>query len=242
MANSITVDAVDIERLSKDLKLFGGARTVGYAARSAINTMAFENRKIFRAEMDNKLTLRNKFTQGSIRTQRAVGTDVNTMHSVSGSVQGYMALQETGGIVNPNSGSASVPVPTATARQGSLKRMVAQRMRRKNINLATINLRGKIRTGRYKSKSQEIAANVRQAAREYAEFVFLETSRARAIYQLSGSSRRPKMRMVWNLNKKTTRIRRQDILSGSLKKLERKTDEIMLDATLFQMRRNRLFR
>ena len=84
-----------------------------------INTVAgFAHVQSVRNVRD-RMTLRNAYTERSIRFYKAnPKTDATKINAITGSVQPYMATQETGGYRRPKRGR-KVPVATLRARGGS---------------------------------------------------------------------------------------------------------------------------
>lgn len=94
-----------------------------------INTVAgFAHVQSIRNVRD-RMTLRNQYTERSVRFYKAnPKTDTSKINAITGSVQPYMATQETGGYRRPKQGR-KVPVATLRARGGSPSRVVRKRYR-----------------------------------------------------------------------------------------------------------------
>lgn len=75
----------------------------------------------------DRMTLRNAYTERSIRFYKANSkANAEKINAITGSVQPYMATQETGGYRRPKRGR-KVPVATLFARGGSSTRVVRKR-------------------------------------------------------------------------------------------------------------------
>jgi hypothetical protein len=83
----LRVDTRDLERLHPNLQS-ARTRALPYAVRDALNQQAFTGRKLWQDRMKRSLTLRNKWTLGSVRFEKPRGTNVGTIQSVPRSVAG----------------------------------------------------------------------------------------------------------------------------------------------------------
>lgn len=92
-----------------------------------INTVAgFAHVQSVRNVRD-RMTLRNQYTERSIRFYKASPkANAAKINAITGSIQPYMATQETGGYRRPKRGR-KVPVATLFARGGSPTRVVRKR-------------------------------------------------------------------------------------------------------------------
>lgn len=99
------------------------------AVAETINTVAgFAHVQSIR-NVRERLTLRNQYTERSIRFYKASPkADASKINAITGSVQPYMALQETGGYRRPKQGRKA-PVATLRARGGSATRVVRRKYR-----------------------------------------------------------------------------------------------------------------
>lgn len=98
------------------------------AVKATLNDTAFGVRQKIQKDLPSNFTIRNRFTERSIRVNKVVGNNIKTMFSEVGSVQEYMKTQEDGGVVR--SRTSTLPIPTREARIGkSSKKMVARRFK-----------------------------------------------------------------------------------------------------------------
>lgn len=75
----------------------------------------------------SRMTLRNQYTTNSIRFYKAnPKKDTSKINAVTGSIQPYMALQETGGYKRPRKGKTLME-PTLAARGGNSQSVVKRR-------------------------------------------------------------------------------------------------------------------
>lgn len=102
------VDAKDISRLANRLKKV----QVKYAVLNTLNDIAALADKAQREQLGKEFVLRNKYTLGSLRTSKA---RLSKLQSEAGSIQGYLAKQETGGTkTGKGGGGANVPTNFAS--------------------------------------------------------------------------------------------------------------------------------
>src|SRR6476661_8835723 len=90
------VEFKGLDKLMRDLKK-AKATAVPYAIKTALNSQAYEARRLWHREIHDAFTLRNQFTERSVMVVRAAGKGAQMQASV-GSPQGYMAFQEQGGV------------------------------------------------------------------------------------------------------------------------------------------------
>lgn len=170
----VTVDTRGFDRLERIL-VNTRSRAIPYATRNALNDMAFAARKQWRTEMERSFILRNRWTVGSIRVEKASGTDVGTMHSVVGSVSSYLGKQEFGG----TSREDAIPRPRAAGQPASMPthtRTVRARYR----------LSGKIGKGRRPKLGKK-------------RLVYLDSPKA-GLYEVWGHGKKGGRRIVWDMS------------------------------------------
>ena len=91
------------------------------------------------------------------------------------------------------------------------------------------------------NKGQKLRAATRMARAQGAKYVFLDISReSRGMYQVMGSKRRPKLRLVWNMSKDSVEIRKHATLGPTYAKMNRRFPRIAKAAFLSQLKRHRL--
>lgn len=170
------------------------------AARRALNRTAFDAREEWQEQMRTRLTLRNRWTEGSVRVIQARGTKPERMVATVGSLADYMALQEEGGTIS-KSHKHGVTIPTTIAsgegRASHRKKVVRRPNRLPNIVLAN-------RVGQTRKQRNAIA--IRQALADGRKYVFLELERRAGIFRLSGGARRTKLDMVWDITRPAVQI------------------------------------
>lgn len=231
------IDDRDIKRLEKDLKTFG-ARALPFATRKTLNDTAFAAQRIARADVRNELTLRNRFTEQSIRvTQERRELVIRRQQAIVGSIADYMEDQEFGA-TKTKGGKRGVAIPTSysAGQQGQQPRT---RLPRRANKLANIRL-AKRRT-RGASKRQENFIKVKQAAESGQKYVFLDLRRREGIFRVLGGKRRPRIKMVHDLTRKSVVIPRNPWLQPATAEASRMLPAFYADALRFQLRRLGLF-
>ena len=122
--------SADVETKSYTLAMrVIGKTAVPRAVATALNATAEAVTKQAIRNVRRKLIVRTQFTLRSIRQLRtARGTNLKTMHSRSGSISPYLAIQDEGGTIRAS--KQKIPLPTLQARTGrSIQRRIASRYR-----------------------------------------------------------------------------------------------------------------
>ncbi len=240
--------SVDMRKLVKlELTLERFSKTaVPFASRQTLNQLAFQTRQQYLSNARSKLTLRNKFTERSIRFDKTRSLNMGTMETRAGSVQQYMATQEFGG-TEVSAGKQGVAIPTNVAATGSRGtnrvKDVRSAMRRKNIRLRR-------KTTRAKTKAQRIRVRMIDAIKSGNRFIFLDLGRRKGIFRVVGGSRRrkvgkgvlrgAKLHMVYDLTRKSINIPRNAMLGPAVKQVALRGPRIHVRNLQFQARRLRL--
>lgn len=167
------------------------AKGLAFAQRNTINDMAFATQTASRAAIRSEFVNRNTWTVRSIHVDRAKTTRDS---AVVGSTEKYMADQEYGAIGGPRH------VPTPAAAGQSNRSAVRTQVVRKRMRMNAIQLGGK-RVQAGSAKARNVAA-VHQAKANGEKFVYLERGRVKGIYQVFGTKRKPRTRMVQNLTRR----------------------------------------
>ena len=196
----LTIDLSGFKEFQRDLAQLR-ERSIPHAVRSALNDAAFDARKIWLTEVKEKLTLRNSYTERSMRVEKARGTKLAGMQSVLGSTAEHMAHQEQGQ-THTTSGKHGVAVPTSAASGQGLKSKRTKSIRRANY-LSAINLSKRV-TG---IRQRRNAAALAMAARSGGGFVYLDLGRRKGIFRVDGRKRGLRIRMVYDLSRRITKAK-----------------------------------
>jgi hypothetical protein len=232
------IDAMlrDLEKMQK--------RAIPHAMRNAVNTAAFEARSVWQREIGASFTLRNKFTQNSIRVTKAFGTNTARMAARVGSVAPYMDEQERGATIRGKSRSKPIPAPAAAGQAPGTKRTKAVRP---GSYLGRIRV---VRRARAVSPKQRNLMTMLLAQQRGEQHAVLERPNGgKGIFRISGGKtfkrkrlgrRRFRLRLLYDLSKRSVRVPAEPTLQRTLKAVERKLPHIFSAALLEQLRRNHI--
>lgn len=205
---------------------------VPYATRNTLTRSAFVARSEWTRQLFFQMTLRNRYTERSLRVEPARGTNVASMEAKVGSVAEYMARREEGAIELPKRGS-HVPIATPVA-SGEGRGRERMRLVRSQSKLANISLNARIGA----TKKQRNAIAIDMARRSGKRFAFIEGERASGIVRVGGGKRRPRIDMVWNLSKSAVRVPPFPTLQMALERTKDHVEDIAVRALLEQIDRH----
>jgi len=226
----IKVDLSDFKRLTRDLEKVSDV-AIPYAARNALNTIAFEGRKLWQAQMRDDFVLRNDWTTRRLFVEKAKGTSLAGMKSVLSSPDAFLVKQEIGG---QESHSVPTGVATGEGRGASPRRKLV----RQPNKVSVIALGKRMHKG---NRKQRNAVAIRTAAAEGRRFVYLELPKRRGLFRISGGARSPQVDMVWDTSKKSHTVHPTPTLRRAVKRLEGKVPAIMTSSLIDQLRRHKVF-
>lgn len=193
----------DVRRLERTLSSIAkhGAK---YAMNATLNNAAFDTRKTALAVIDRKFTLRNGWTKRSVRVNKS---NTRTLKASVGSTEDYLRKQELGGTERP-SGGLGVAIPTTYASGEGENSRTRKRLPRKRNNVRHVKL-SNASAGRGKSRKARNAIKVRQAARGRNKVIAMKTRRGPGIFRVVGGKRRPKVKMILDLSKKSIKLKKK---------------------------------
>jgi len=120
------INRLQIKKLKEELKSYGDEvlpRVIAESINIVVKEAVIQQKKSIRS----KFTLRNKYTENSVRYYKAnPKKTISKMNAVTGSVSPYMDEQEFGGYRRPKKGRA-VPVATLAARGGNANATVRKK-------------------------------------------------------------------------------------------------------------------
>lgn len=227
----------DIKNLENDLKTFAN-KAVPFATRKTLNDAAFATQKIARADMQDGLVLRNKFTVQSIQVEQARTLNVRRQASVIGSTADYMETQEFGGVKSKN-GSEGVRIATSYSAGQSENSRPRMRLPRKPNKIQNIKLTKGRRRGTGLKQRNLIA--IKQASETGRKYVFLDLNKRKGIFKVVGGKRKPKIKMIHDMTKPSVAIPKRPWLAPSYNEAARMLPAFYADALRFQLRRRGLF-
>jgi hypothetical protein len=205
-----------LDRMQRQLETVA-KRSVPFAAREVVNTLAFEGRKIWQAEMASSLTLRNKFTQRRALVEKTRTLKVDAMEAKLGHTEPYMANLEYG---KPERAAKHFrPIPTEVAAgqsKGSLSGGRKKAVRRANVITALGSLKTKGFAGR--SRQAQNARAVSAALKSGKRLALLDFGQRKGIYKVTGGRRRAKVLKLYDLSRKVTPMPKVPTLQRTLAK------------------------
>ena len=213
-----------------------------FAVRNSLNRIAFDARKAWQGTIRDTFILRNQWTERSIQVDKVRGGNSNIagMQSVVGSRNPYMATQESGGVLS-GKGKHGKGIPTSAASGEGKGKVPRRRQVRGKYKLGNIKI-GRRPSKGFKSTRQEIAANVRMAAKAGSRYVFLDVeSKGTGIYELTGGKRRPKMKRLYNLEHPSVKIKPEPTMHRTMTRMNHRFTRVARAEFLKQIKRARLF-
>jgi hypothetical protein len=232
----IKIDTKEIKQYERDLKTFAD-RAYPYATRHTVNTGAFKARELAQGNVRSDMVLRNRFTVGSIRVDKARTLAVSRQAATVGSIADYMETQEFGGIEQSSSGKGvAITTSYSAGQRGQRPRT---RLPRRGNRMIDIHLQKRRKKGTSKAQQNFIA--IREAATSGTKFLYLDLGRRRGIFKVVGGKRKPKINMVYDLTRSSVVIPKNPWLSPAVRDTEKFIPGIYKDALVFQLQRNKLF-
>lgn len=228
----ITADTREVDRLAKHLANFA-RRGLPYAIKDALNKTAFAARRHWQDEIRESFTLRNKYTERSIRVDRARGLNVRSLQATVGSTADYMATQETGGVERGKAGRKGIPGPSAAGLPPGADRtkLVRKRFWRGAIKLAhNPEPRG--------NRSRRNWVAMLQAKRRGDKAVLLERSNGgKGIFRVMGTKRKPKVRLLWSF-KGSVSVPPEPTMRRAVTRTDKDFDAIAKRSLIEQLKRH----
>ena len=204
------IEDKEIKKLESDLKSFR-RRALPFATRNTLNNIAFTTQRHAKRNVQRKLTLKNRWTEQSIRVEQVKTLNIRQQMSVVGSVADYMETQEFGG-VKRKKGKEGVPIATSySAGQGHSKDRT--KLPKKVNKLQSINL--KKQNKRKMTPRQELLVKVQQAVNTGNRYIFHQfPAGKKGIFKVVGGSKGlkrgwpggAKLEMVWDLTQSIVTI------------------------------------
>jgi len=233
----IKINDDQIKDFESHLKTFAN-RAFPFATQNAINSVAFKAQKFAKFNVGRKMTLRNKFTQNSIKVHKTKTLQLSRQSALVGSTEKYMERQEFGGNVQ-KSGKIGVSIPTgySAGQEGAQKRT---RLPKKANRIKNIRLNSK-RSGA-KSRKLNNFLLVREVAQKSNKYVYLDLGRRQGIFKVTGVKNKTKVKMVQDLSRDVVRIPRNPWLKPSTDSATKFLPELYKKALIFQLKRQNIFK
>jgi hypothetical protein len=229
---------IDKKGFKQAAKMFDkAANALDYARRDYVNEVAFEARRGWLKRIEDAFVIRNTFTARSIRVEKARVAKGQVIESKVGSTAPYMDEQEEGGTKTAH-GKHGAPIPTTSAAGQAMKARPRKRQVTARNRMGAINLASSISGRRQKRNAAAIAVAVRSGR----NVAFLDLGKRKGIFRVIGGKRGIRVRMLWDLSKKSLTIPRLPTLEPTLKSISKAEHiRIGVGAMKQQFKRNRLF-
>ena len=234
----VKVNDDNLKQLESDLKTFA-KRAYPFATKNTINSAAFEAQKRYRQNADDNMIQRNKFTRQSIQVEQARTLNVSRQAATVGSIAPYMIDQEFGTNIRKK-GSEGVPIATSYAAGQGENAQPRTRLPRKPNTMKSIQLAKRRKRG--KTKRQQNLIVIRAAAKSGRRYVFLETHRTKGIFRVLGGQRRPRIKMIWNMENTSVVVPANPMLKPAVDQVRKLMPELYRKSLVFQLKRNKLFK
>ena len=232
----LTIDTRQVKQLERDLKLFN-RNALPFATRKTVNDLAWDARREWQGEIRRQLITRNRWTQQSIRVTATRERSIPMQAAVVGSLEGYMRRQEEGGTVVAD-GKQGHPIATSYSAGQSPGARPRTRLPRRPNRLSAIQLDKRRR--RATSRKQRNLIAVKQAAESGRKFVWLDLGRRQGIFRVTGGKRRPKVRMVYDLSRRSVRTPATPTMQPATQATARKLPTIHGQNLLYPLKRHRI--
>lgn len=231
MGISIRVDA---KKAVRDLRTFKNS-AIPFAARNSLNRSAFAARELWQEEIRNSFVTRNRYTERSVRVERASGRDPSAMMAKIGSIADYMGLQEHGGTEHGKSGHKAIPGPVAAGLPPGANRT-------KLVRPANYVGALHVRKGKGRTRAQYNAVAIKMAKRRGERAVLLQRPKGGfGIFKLMGGKRNPKTRLLWDFSRRSVHIKPEPTLQRTLQRVQPRMEAIHLESFVEQLRRHKVF-
>lgn len=211
-------------------------RSVPFAARQTLNSLAFAGREAWQDEMRKSLTLRNRFTERRALVDTARSLRMSTMEARLGHTEEYMRLLEFGKPERAAKRFRAIPTEAAAGQgKGSLSGGRLKAVRPKNIitHLGSLKLRG----AKARSRKANNARAIRGAIITGRRIALLDLGRGAGIYRVMGGKRRPKIVKLYDLTRRRTPMPRIPTLQRAIDRARSKGPEIAFAALERQLAR-----
>lgn len=206
MALGVTVDLVKFRLYSRLLENFA-RKSVPFAAKSALNEIAFDARKEWATkQIPEAFTLRNTWTARGVRVDKAQGRTIAGMQSKVGSIREYMLEREEGD-TQTKRGKHGVAVPT-TGASGQPKKAKRTKAVRPQNYLNAIQVARSVSGTRKRRNVVGVMMALKTGGVAYLEMRKslkgdLQGGLRKGLFRVTGGKRRPKLRLLYDLTKST---------------------------------------
>jgi len=233
-----SIDDKETKRLEKELGVLRD-RAFPFATKETLNRTAFVAQKMYRRNIQRKLTTRNKYTEQSIRVEMAKGLSIRNQMSVVGSIADYMEDQEFSGIKS-KTGKHGVAITTSFASGEGRGAQPRKRLAKKKNKMRNIRLT-KTRS-RAKNKKQAIVLKIKQAINTGNRTIFHDFGNGsrgilRVVGGRKGHTKGARLEMIQDMSKRTVTIPKTPLLKPAYEKATLMMPRIYRDSLRFQIKR-----
>lgn len=227
----LDVDQKQVKEYEQDLKTFARS-AFPHATKATLNKAAFETQKRSRMNIRWNMTTRNRFTEQSVQVEMAKGMTVDSQKAVVGSTADYLYDQEFGATVRGKGASKAIPTAySAGQADGTRPR---SKLPRKPNQMQSIQLKRRA-AGQNVWQRNRIA--IQLAAESGSKFVYLEMGRSKGIFRVLGGKRKPRIRMVWSLSRRSVVVPKNPWLGPATDDTRQDMPRYYREALLYQLRR-----
>jgi hypothetical protein len=232
----ITVDTKGFQKLHDELGKFKTA--LGHAQRNALNDCAFALRGRWQQEIKSSFTLRNQFTERSIRVDKASGVDTKPMKAVTGSVASFMGDQEEGAVVTGRGKHKAIPAPAAGGQAAGAGKRTALIRARYRVGAITVGHPSLAKFGRRRQNAVVMAVAIRKGER----FALLNRAKGsgKGLFEVRGTKRMGKTKLLWDLSRGSVRVHPEPTMHRAAAALMPRFKQLTEQALLSQLRRNKV--
>lgn len=206
-----------------------------FAIRNMLNQMAAVSRQQAVTKGTAEFTKRNKYINKTIQFQKVRGrTDIDSMESMFGQVSkmfgkpaGQLSIQETGGVLNPKSGS-NLRIGTKGARPGKSYRKPVRRAAAKKKFLTPKKFFKNSPHKPHTSRGQSIGLIAWAKRNKFPGLIQMESPQKKkyGAFRVTGSGKKARFNMVFNLEKKSQKIEATHWMEKSYKGVVERRDKI----------------
>ncbi len=232
---TLEIDAGQVKQYESDLKHFA-RKAYPFATRQTVNKAAFETRRGYQARIREDLTLRNRWTEQSVRVEQARTLTVSRQAAIVGSVADYMATQEFGGV--EKGGGKYKPIATSYSAGLPEDAKPRTRLPRKPNKLSNIQLKSR---GRKLSRRARNKVAVLMAAKSGDKYVWLDLGKRQGLFRVLGGKRNPRVRMVWDMSRRSVRVPKKPLLLPATRAVQAQLPQYYAEALVFQLKRAKVF-
>lgn len=209
-----------------------------YACKEILNKAAYATVDALKREAQQSFTLRNKYTLGSFRMERAHGGRIDQMQSIAGSIQPYMLTQEQGGDVKAKAHHVAIPAPAAAGQASGVHRTKTVRGARKLAAISIVRPPPSANSlGRRRFNVVSAAVSLRKGTK----FVmFKRPGGGEGIYLIVGTTKTFKARLLYDVSRSSVHIKPTPILERAVAAVMPKMDGIVQAAIEQQLKRQNI--